>query len=227
MCEQASEVLQSGSRSQGQTGRNKSKNPRREPMKEPELRTAFYSRIPPGYADGSKGRVFEEMILGYGRGRIDIVMADTHVHGIELKSAADSLYRLEQQQAIYSEYFEKMTLVVDERHCDEAARIVPSWWGLIRVHQAKTGRVSFKRLRRSLNNPSVNSYRLVTLLWDCEIIAVLDEMDRAKGYRSKPLYILWHTLHSILTEQEIRRIVRRKLRERPDWLAAPLNRLCA
>ncbi len=192
-------------------------------MKEPELRMAFYSRMPSGYADGSKGRVFEEMILGLGRARIDIVVADTRIHGIELKSAADSLYRLAQQQAIYNEYFERMTLVADERHCEEAEGIIPDWWGLIKVHRAQTGRVGFKRIRRSMNNPSVDPYRLVTLLWDCEIIDVLDEMGVANGYRSKPLYILWHKLHSILKDQEIRRIVRRKLRERPEWLAAPLN----
>lgn len=192
-------------------------------MREPELRQAVYRRMPPGYATGCTGRVFEEMILDQGRARIDIVVAAKCLRGIELKSEADSLARLIRQQEIYSRYFEKMTLIADVRHCEAAEAIVPSWWGIIRAKRTSSGEVSLRRVRPDGKNPTISHYHLVTLLWEPEIIQLMEtHLGSARGWRGKPQLQLWHKLYGSLDEAKITSIVRQKLRERPAWLAAPL-----
>lgn len=193
-------------------------------MKEPELRLAVYTRmLPRRYCTGDTGRVFQELILGESRARIDIAVAAAHLHGFELKSEADTLDRLMRQQQVYSLYFEKMTLVADVKHCEQALDMIPDWWGLVQAHRSQRGGVNFTKLRSAGMNPAISPFHLVTLLWDNEMVDVLDSMGLAKGFRSKPCYVLWHKLYAVLKEAEIRAIVKQKLRARPAWSTVQLQ----
>jgi len=53
------------------------------------------------------------------------------LHGFELKSERDTLARLEDQAELYSQVFDRMTLIIAKRHLEKAVPKIPRWWGII------------------------------------------------------------------------------------------------
>jgi hypothetical protein len=94
-------------------------------MKELDVRRLLYqTEIKRVLTANPKNRVVDELELVRGEVRIDVAVIGDIMHGYEIKSAKDNLLRLPNQQLHYGKVFEKMTLVADERHVDEAVKIV-------------------------------------------------------------------------------------------------------
>src|ERR1700752_2733932 len=72
--------------------------------------------------DGSKGDtvVIDELGICCGVVRIDLAVVNGTLHGYEIKSDIDSLRRLALQIELYSKVLDRATLVVGQRHLDEA-----------------------------------------------------------------------------------------------------------
>jgi len=62
--------------------------------------------------------------------RADIAVFNNKIHLIEIKSARDSLQRLEKQLNYFSLYSEKCTLVIHAKHYKKAIKTVPKFIGL-------------------------------------------------------------------------------------------------
>ena len=113
---------------------------------------------------------------------------------------------------------DKMTLVVGEKHAQEAILIIPDWWGVKVASMGKNGKVSLNTERRGKKNRDIIPLELVKLLWKDELISLLAtriEIDwRTKKLRRNDIYQL---LIDTFTLNEIRDCVRTTMKCRSDW----------
>ncbi len=172
---------------------------------------------------GESDTVFiEELGICQGRGRIDLAVVNSTLHGYEIKSDRDSLRRLPSQAEIYSKVVDKATLVVGRRHLVESLTLVPNWWSVIQV-ELDAEVVCFKTIRRGCSNPNVEARSLVELLWRDDAIGLLDERGEAYGVRSKPRRAAWDRICERFEVEEIAAEVRARLMDRatPRGLPKP------
>ena len=77
--------------------------------------------------------LIEELGLCQGRARIDLATVGGVLHGYEIKSNGDRLSRLASQAETSGRVFDRVTFVVGAQHVRAALRLVPRWWGVLRV----------------------------------------------------------------------------------------------
>jgi hypothetical protein len=164
----------------------------------------------------TKARVVDEFQVLRGQGRIDVALIDDALHGYEIKSASDTLGRLPSQQEMYSKVFERMTLVADERHVQEAVNMVPKHWGLI-VVGVKEGKPYAETLWPARRNQDLDKLALAQLLWREEIMELMDYFDLSSGLKKANRKTLWSHISHRLSLEEIKAFVCYKLRTRKDW----------
>lgn len=143
--------------------------------------------------------------------RADLAVIGQLMDGFEIKTERDTLRRLPRQIDGYGRLFDRCSLVVAERHCDEAEAMLPAWWGITTVHV--NGRVSFAEVRRPRPNPAIDPEILVRLLWKDEVVialARLGEAPEAGASRGA----LWRALLQAASLSQLRAAVRRALLSR-------------
>lgn len=169
--------------------------------------------------------IFEELGIQNGFSRIDLAVVNGELHGFELKSDRDTLARLPQQTETYGRVFDRLTLVVGERHVRRAIEMVPDWWG-IRVARVESDRVHFRDLKVAITNPSLDPISVATLLWRDEALLLLEELGDATGMRSKCRAEIYSTLGESVDLNNLRDRVRQCLRQRPNWRSAATRLSC-
>lgn len=163
-------------------------------------------------------RIVEEMGIWSGSVRIDIAVINGELCGFELKSDRDTLQRLPLQSQLYSHVFDRVDLVVGERHAKKAEEQIPEWWGLQIASLAEDG-VHLNERRPGKFNPNLNPYLIAQLLWKAEAIHVLDERGLAKGWKSKRIKAIHERIAAELPLNELRDEVRAALKSRSSgWL---------
>ena len=123
-------------------------------MNDLQIRTAYHRRrLWRHHADPST-LVVDELGLQHGKCRADIAVVNGHLIGHEIKSDIDSLDRLSSQVDGYNAVFDRVSVVVTERHLKGAISLVPEWWGVVAAAQGSRGGIHFttigqrvKRLR--------------------------------------------------------------------------------
>ena len=149
--------------------------------------------------------------------RIDIAVINGELGGFELKSDSDNLLRLPAQAELYSRVFDRMTLVVGEKHVAKAAALIPTWWGITTARQgARTLLLSGKR--KPKRNPTQDPIQVARLLWRDEALAILERHDLVKGCRSKPVQHLQDRLAQQLPLVKLNLETRIALKQRRAWL---------
>lgn len=186
-------------------------------MNEEQLRQAVKTNVLAKYAQDQNTRVVEEMAIHHGAGRIDIAVINGTLHGFELKSDLDSLRRLPRQIELYGLVFDRLTLVTGRPHLKRAEEILPEWWGIKAATINTYGHFEFEDLRKSLNNPSVNSLSLAKLLWRNEALTFLEEIGHADGVRHKSRALVYDRLVNVLDLASIQAKVRLQLKSRTGW----------
>ena len=94
-----------------------------------------------------------------GRARADVVMVtENAIHGIEIKSDADSYARLAGQVKWYDTYYDFNTVVIGVSHVLHIEEHVPEWWGIITVEEIENG-TDFYVVRKPKPNPKQDPYR--------------------------------------------------------------------
>ncbi len=169
--------------------------------------------------------IFEELGIQHGLSRIDLAVVNGELHGFELKSDQDTLARLSEQADAYARVFDRVTLVVGERHLRHAVEVVPDWWG-IRVARAESDKLHFSDLKVAINNPSVDPISIATLLWRDEALLFLEELGDAMGMHSKCRSEIYSKLVEKVNLNHLRDRVRRCLRERANWRSAATRLSC-
>lgn len=163
-------------------------------------------------------KIIEELGIRHGTARVDIAVVNGVLHGYELKSDLDTLYRLPEQIRIYNSVFDQVTLVVGRNHLHEAVKIIPDWWGIVIAKIVdSSGAVSFCDIRESTENPNRISLEIAKLLWRIEALDILEKKGSAEGLRSKPRKEIYERLVMVLDQEELRAEVREHLLARVSW----------
>jgi len=186
-------------------------------MRDIDIRRALLSEMVRLYRGEPDTRIVEELGLCQGIARIDIAAVNGSVHGYEIKSEYDTLARLPSQANIYSRALDFVTIVTAQSHADKISDLVPDWWG-IWIAVKDDGNLRLEVSRESEPNPEINPFAVAQLLWRDEALQALIDRGLATGLRSKPRGELWHRLASDLTVDDLRDIVRERLKRRgADW----------
>ena len=187
-------------------------------MLDKDVRQAVKDKILKAHINDPSTLVIDELGLDHGRNRVDIAVINGELHGYELKSDSDNLLRLPQQSMTYSSIMDKVTLVVGEKHVQEAINIIPDWWGVkIATMNPRRG-VNIVTYRRNKRNKDIDPLELSKLIWKEEALALLAikiKVDwRIRKLTRKDIYKLIVDTFSL---NEIRYNTRAILKSRINW----------
>lgn len=188
-------------------------------MRDRDVRAALYRHLaaadPGAWASAL---VIDELgLCGYVRVDVAVVSETAKMlAGFEIKSAADTLTRLPAQVDMYSRMLDSCTLVVADTHADHARALIPPWWGIL-VARGHGGAVLLDEQRTATHNPAIAAQSLALLLWRDELVEALQTRGAERGFVRKPRKVLAHRLAEVAELDEIRSLVRERLRGRPRW----------
>lgn len=189
---------------------------------EAEVRAALVDRIRAEHPDDEQTRLVPELSLCRAAARVDLAVINGRLTGWEIKTQADSLTRLPAQAEVYSRVFDRVWLAADGRHVPSALRMLPDWWGVVRISTSDQG-CRFITVRRSKLNPAVDLPSLVRLLWRDETLLELESLGLAAGLERAPRTVLWDALAAaapaVASRAQLQRRVRDRLRTRRGWRA--------
>ena len=146
-------------------------------LKDKDIREPLFYFLEEKYG---KVRILEEKNIG--RSRADAVMiTDTAITGIEIKSDADTYARLSRQVDDYDLYYDMNIVVVGSSHALHIREHVPEHWGVITVEKDGDD-FDFYVLRQPGKNPSVTFRKKLEFLWRPELVRIqqLHEMPAYK-----------------------------------------------
>ena len=153
------------------------------PNNEGAIRAALRTKCLRQHAGKVSVLVINELGLAHARSRIDLAVFNGSLHGYEIKSANDTLYRLPAQLEIYSSALQKLTLVVATRHIDATFGLVPDWCGLVEIIEGPRGGIRFETRRLSRKNPNLDPFVFAHLLWRAEA----QELLKVRGFTEAAL----------------------------------------
>lgn len=186
-------------------------------MKDAQIRSSVHRKLLRKHHACANTLVVDELGMKHGRYRADIVVINGHLNGFEIKSDKDSLRRFEEQVRVYSAVFDRSTLVTTQRHMAKAQMMVPEWWGIIMCSMGARGAVKFRSVRRARRNPSVDLISVAELLWRDEAQTVLRDRGASERLLRERRSVLYDHLVDTLTAGELRRTVRKNLKNRRNW----------
>lgn len=178
-----------------------------------QIRSALKARLTKEQRRHAGAVLLDELGVCRGEVRVDVVLVNGLIHGFEIKSDRDSLRRLEVQVEFYGKVLDRATLVVGERHMDEAVAFLPEWWGVIRASSSRGG-TRFSEVRRPRKNTTRNARALVELLWLDDALRLLAAHGHDRGVRGKPRRIVWDRVSETIDIDTIGAAVRANLKSR-------------
>ena len=144
----------------------------------------------------------EEICLGEGRTRADLVVVGERLLGFEIKSPKDNLARLPRQLEDYRTVFDEVTLVIGLKHLTGILNEVPSWCGVLLASRAGDV-VTVEKFRPARVNLHRDRYALAQLLWRDEARAILKKYECGRGVLSKPRPQMWRRLADSLSTPQL------------------------
>ena len=164
----------------------------------------------------------EEVVVGGGRNRIDMVYIGGATIGIEIKSARDDLKRLPEQATSFSQYFDYLILVADEQLIVGATEILPNWWGVLDITR-QDGRIKLKWVRKPTRNTSVKTEQLLELLWKKELLSLLGRTQKTDSVQRLRKRDLRKKLVFNADEDELRKWSINAMLSRQNWRGIRLH----
>ena len=181
------------------------------------IRTALRTRHLKRHHGRQDVLIIDELGLAHAQSRIDLAVFNGHLHGYEIKSAADTLDRLPRQLAIYRSALQKLTLVVASRHLEAADAIVPDWCGLTEIIDGPRGGVIFTSRRRAHVNPDLDPFMLAHLLWHPEAQDLLRARGASTAEVNVPRKRLYRMLADEIPVRELAPAVKAAMASRTGW----------
>ena len=158
-----------------------------------------------------KVRFIEEKQIG--KNRADALMVcQTALFGIEIKSDADSYVRLAKQVKSYDAYFDYNMVVVGTKHAHHIEEHVPKYWGIITV-ELENDKVDFYCMRKTQKNPKSKMKNKIKLLWRRELAHIL-ERNKLPAYKQKSKKFVQEKLIEKLDEEVLHQEISLELFER-------------
>ena len=196
-------------------------------MNDQDIRAVLKRELVRRYAKDDNTLVLDEVGIRHGAARIDLMIVNDRLHGYEIKSDRDSLWRLPDQIRTYSAVMDRLTLVVGYRHAYHALRMVPEWWGVKLAGTGKrSGRVVLSDARPPHDNPGVDLNAVIALLWRDEALRILEDMGAAKGVRSKARIDIYRRLVEVGRPDYLRFRIREQLKSRKGWRVVAQQMSC-
>lgn len=187
-------------------------------MRDADVRHALLRDLGVQFEDDPETRIVQEMGIWSGSVRIDVAVINGRLHGYELKSAKDTLERLDDQAALYNQVFDEVTLVTADKHYYKAIKKIPRWWGISIAVPQKDGSVAIRVSRKAKPNKNVVPLQIARLLWRVELLEILARYGLDRGVRSGTAEAiagrLAERLPLILLQQEVRSAIK----ARTGWL---------
>ncbi len=129
--------------------------------------------------------LINEMVIGDGDRRADLVIANGHMNAFEVKSDVDNLSRLSGQLESYLSRFDKLTLVVSSKYIDEALKTedrIGVWEafeknGAVKIRVRRPGRLELVSNRQDICGFMLKS-ELVSFLRSNDVVMNFKEADR-------------------------------------------------
>lgn len=182
------------------------------------IRASLIDELYTSHKNDPNLRIIEELGITHGAARVDIAVVNGMIHGYELKSDLDTLYRLPEQIRIYNSVLDQITLVVGKNHLLDAIKMVPEWWGVVMAKIIDSqNTITFSTIRESDKNPKQDSVSIARLLWREEALEILEKIGKADGVRSKPRSFIYERLALSLNQMDLRKEVRKCLYTRTNW----------
>lgn len=189
-------------------------------LSDSEIRDLLRARLRVEHGRDADTVFLEELGLCRGQVRVDVAVVNRHLHGYEIKSDRDGLRRLPGQVRVYGSVLDRATLVVGGRHLGQALELLPDWWGVLRVEQARRA-PRLVTMRRGRRNPGRDPRALAELLWLDDAIQLLARHGVARGIRGKPRSVVWDRLRDCISPEEIASAVRAHLKARAGQQSVP------
>lgn len=191
-------------------------------MRDLDIRRELLIRVRSLHSGEHGTRIVEELGLCQGTARIDVAAVNGSLHGYEIKSERDTLYRLPGQCEAYNQSLDFVTIVACASHLHKIRELVPEWWGIWSARDDGQN-VHLEIDRPEQRNPGVNPLAMAQLLWREEALQVLDEWQLTVGFRSKTRAQIWQRLVEGLTIDELGDAVRARLKTREGWRVVSLQ----
>jgi hypothetical protein len=187
-------------------------------ISEQEIRKALVAQL--NRPTKTNALVLEELGIHHGASRIDVARIGKFFEGYEIKSDFDTFHRFESQFIHYVSVFDRITIVVGEKHEKEAVKTTPLWCGIYVANRNPQGVITFKRTRIAAKNPLQDSGALLRLLWKEEAISFLQDFRRNSEVpinqaRKSEIYDF---LKSAASPKVIRIQVLKRLKSRGNWI---------
>lgn len=129
-----------------------------------------------------KIRILEEKTIG--KSRADVVMiTESALYGIEIKSDADTYARLKKQAKDYDKNYDFNIAVVGTSHAGHIFEHIPEYWGVITVEEVD-GKADFYFFRKAEPNPKMDWQKKLGILWKTELAQIQNKYDMPK-YKEK------------------------------------------
>ncbi|WP_433581278.1 sce7726 family protein [Paenibacillus amylolyticus] len=185
-------------------------------LRDPEIREVLIERLIHEHSKSSETLIINEMSVSQGLSRVDVAVLNGIMQGYEIKSESDKLIRLPLQVNEYNKVFERMTIVTADNYLEGVKKIIPSWWGIIKVSNKK-GIPTLRTVKKGRVNPSLDSLALAQLLWRDEAIDLLKKRGLEKGILSKPKREVYKRIADSLKPEELKLEVNQYLKTRKGW----------
>lgn len=186
-------------------------------MNDVEIRQNFHRKILRRQHAHKDTLVIDELGLNHGKCRADIAVVNGRFVGYEIKSNNDSLRRLGEQVKLYSAVFDRVSIIVGNRYIDSIQDYIPDWWGVIVSTRGPRGAVNFDLIRKAQTNKNIDPISIAKLLWRNEAEEILMQKKMPSKILRQPRAILYECLVDVLNTCELRKIVRKYLKNRRNW----------
>lgn len=120
-------------------------------MKDPHIRRLLRETELAKHIADDHTKVVEELKLPVAKARIDMAVINGHFHGYEIKSASDSLVRLNAQMEAYQKVFDYISVVTEQKHYLKIKKAIPASTGILLcdenggMFEAKAAKLNKKR----------------------------------------------------------------------------------
>lgn len=186
-------------------------------MRDIDIRAALVAQVLTAHVRDPDTLVRHELGICAGRRRVDIAVINGEITGWEIKSDEDTLSRLSGQVDAYGQVLDRATLVTTPRWVDRAIEQIPQWWGVTVAEQVDDIVVLHPQRSPVDNSSGLNPMSLAQLLWREEALDELRQRQQARGLSSKARHYVWERLTEVVSLEELRGIVRQRLKARSEW----------
>ncbi|OYD41175.1 sce7726 family protein [Sphingobacterium cellulitidis] len=184
-------------------------------MKDPEIRQVFKNIELKKYLNDSNCKVIDELDLSVAKARIDIAVLNGSMYGYEIKSASDTLNRLQSQVDAYSKIFDYLSIITEEKYIKKIQSTIPNWIGIY-LCEEESNKCTIKRIRAPKKNKLKEGFYLAKLLWREELIDCLNIYNIPFNKKDRN-WILCEIISNNLNIDTLSDYVRESIKLRSKW----------